>query len=63
MPLELIEMMNDRTKAVVDTLGLKGYFPTSSKTNTNVDEMFAALLGSILERAKREKQVAASSHA
>nr|MDO8113868.1 Rab family GTPase [Candidatus Sigynarchaeota archaeon] len=60
---EMIEPTNESAKELVDKLGLGGYFPTSSKTNTNVDELFASLLDLTLARAKEEKPVAAPSHA
>nr|MDO8113940.1 Rab family GTPase [Candidatus Sigynarchaeota archaeon] len=63
LPPDLIETVNDRAQEIAEKLGLAGYFPTSSKTNINVDELFATLLESILERVKHENFVTIASHA
>lgn len=60
---EMIEQANYLGKSVADKLGLSCYFPTSSLTGTNIDELFASLLESVLERAKHDKMAVAVSHA
>jgi len=60
IPPELIESTNDRAKEMAISQGSSGYFLTSSKTNTNVEKLVAALLELLLARAKHEKLNAVS---
>ena len=58
---DMLDEVNNYAKSVVTKLGLSCYMPTSSKTGTNISEMFNHIVDVLVSQINQVKAVAAAS--